>query len=217
MIFLEGYVFENLFKLGMLYCYWCGDKVIMMIYSGYVSGLLIEDRLFIYFVVELNCCEGVVIVNEVVVQQVCNYYCVDMLKFYGKIDWNINDSNMLEYICFQDIDCIVGYYWEFDYKMLFEWDCIGMFFNLVKFSIDVDIFKYIGYFNDVLIFSVVWGCVCISNFEFNLLGLGNFYISGVGNQDFLLNGGMLICNDQFDFYSKVFDVGSMIYGLCMDL
>ena len=213
----EGYAFENAAKPGTLYRYRRGDKATTTTYSGYVSGPLIEDRLFIHLAAESNRSEGTATANEAAALQVRNHYRVDTPKFYGKIDWNINDSNTLEYTRFQDSDRDGGYYREFDYKTLSEGGRTGTFPNLEKSSTDVDIFKYTGYLNDALTFSAVWGRARTSNLEFNPLDSGNPYISGSGNQDPALNGGTPVRNDQPDLYSKSPDAGSTTHGLRMDL
>ena len=105
---------------GTLYRYRRGDKATTTTYSGYASGPLIEDRLFIHLAAESNRREGVATANEAAAQQVRNHYRVDTPKFYGKIDWNINDGNTLEYTRFRDTDRTAGYYREFDYKTLSE-------------------------------------------------------------------------------------------------
>ncbi len=213
----EGYAYENEGKPGTLYRYRRGDKSTTTTYSGYVSGPLIEDRLFIHLAAESNRREGVATANEAAAQQVRNHYRADTPKFYGKIDWNINDSNTLEYTRFQDTDRTGGYYREFDYQTLSEGNRTGTFPNISKSTTDVDIFKYTGYLNDALTFSTAWGRARTSNLEFNPLNSGNPYISGAGNQDPALNGGRPIRNDQPDLYSKAPDAGSTTHGLRMDL
>jgi len=213
----DGYAYENGSKPGTLYRYRRGDKETTTTYSGYVSGPLIEDRLFVHLAAESNRREGVATANEAAAQQARNHYRVDTPKFYGKLDWNINDSNTLEYTRFQDTDRYGGYYTAFDYPTLQEGDRTGTFPNTTKASTDVDIFKYTGYLNDALTFSTVWGRTRTGNLEFNPLESGNPYINGAGNQDPALNGGTPIRNDQPDLYTRASDAGSTTHGLRMDL
>ncbi|MGV6483892.1 TonB-dependent Receptor Plug Domain protein [compost metagenome] len=213
----EGYAYENESKPGTLYRYHRGDKATTTTYSGYVSGPLIEDRLFIHLAAESERREGISTASEASAQQARNHYRVDAPKFYGKIDWNINDSNTLEYTRFQDNDRYGGYYTEFEYPSLAEGGRTGTFPNTTKASTDVDIFKYTGYLNDALTFSAVWGRTRNGNLEFNPSDSANPFISGAGNQDPSLNGGSPVRNDQADLYTKASDAGNRTQGLRMDL
>ena len=213
----EGYAYENETKPGTLYRYRRDDKETRTSYSGYVSGPLIEDRLFVHLAAEANRREGVATANEAAALQVRNHYRVDTPKFYGKVDWTINDSNTLEYTRFQDTDRTSGHHTAFDYETLTEGDRTGTFPNIRKTTTDADIFKYTGYLNDALTFSTVWGRTRTGNLEFNPLESGNPFISGAGNQDPSLNGGTPVRNDQPDLYSKARDAGSTTQGLRMDL
>ncbi len=213
----DGYAYENESKPGTLYRYRRGDKATTTTYSGYVSGPLIEDRLFIHLAAESNRREGVSTASEASAQQARNHYRVDTPKFYGKIDWNINDSNILEYTRFQDTDRSGGYYTGFDYDTLTEGDRTGTFPNTTKATTDVDIVKYTGYLNDDLTLSAVWGRTRVGNLEFNPLDSGNPFISGAGNQDPSLTGGAPVRNDQAGLYTKASDAGSTTQGLRMDL
>jgi len=213
----DGYAYENGDRPGTLYRHRRGDKSTTTTYSGYVSGPLIEDRLFVHLAAESSRREGVSTASEAAAQQARNHYRVDTPKFYGKIDWNINDSNTLEYTRFQDSDREGGYYNAFDYSTLAEGDRTGTFPNTTKLTTRGDIFKYTGYLNDALTFSTVWGRTRTRNLEFNPLSSDNPYINGAGNQDPSLNGGSPIRNDQAALYTKDPNAGSTSQGLRMDL
>lgn len=213
----EGYAYEHEDKPGTLYRYRGGDKETRTTYSGYVSGPLVEDRLFIHLAAESNRREGIATASEAAAQQVRRHYRVDTPKFYGKVDWNINDSNTLEYTRFQDTDRAGGYYTAFDYATLTEGDRTGTFPSTSKATTNADIFKYTGYLNDALTFSTVWGRTRTGNLEFNPRASANPYIRNPGNQDPSLNGGTPVRNDQPDLYTKALDAGSTTQGLRMDL
>ena len=203
----EGYAFENPSKPGTLYRYRRGDKATTTTYSGYASGPLIEDRLFIHLAAESNRREGVATANEAAAQQVRNHYRVDTPKFYGKIDWNINDGNTLEYTrfgtqivplattgssttrhCPRGSHRYVPQPGQVQYRRRYL-----QVHRLPQRCID---------------FQCRVGRARTSNLEFNPLDSGNPYISGAGNRDPSLNGGTPIRNDQPDLYSKAPDAGS---------
>lgn len=213
----SGYSYTDDSLPGSLYRYRKDDVATRTTYSGYASGPLIEDRLFIHLAAEKDRTEGVSTNSAAATQQVRNHYTIDAPKFYGKIDWNINDSNTLEYTRVQNTDRNGGYYRSFDYADLSEGDRTGTFPNTTKLKDDFDIFKYTGYLNDDLTLSAVWGRSKESNLEFNPLDSGSAYLSSPGNQDPAITGGRPIRNDQSALYTKSADAGSKTRGLRVDL
>ena len=213
----EGYSYTNDGKPGTLYRYRRDDKASRTTTSGYAGGPLIEDRLFVYVSAEKDRTEGVATANEAAAQQVRNHYTIDVPKFYGKIDWNINDSHTLEYTRLQHTDRSGGYYTAFDYKTLEEGDRTGTFADTTKVRSTFDILKYTGYLTDDLTLSAVWGRSRELNLQSNPGDSANPYLNGVGNQDPSLNGGTPIRNDQAGLYTKADDAGSTSRGLRMDL
>ncbi len=212
----DGYSYTDDSLPGSLYRYRKDDVATRTTYSGYASGPLIEDRLFIHLAAEKDRTEGVSTNSSAATQQVRNHYTIDAPKFYGKIDWNINDSNTLEYTRVQNTDRNGGYYRSFDYEDLAEGDRTGTFPNTTKLKDDFDIFKYTGYLNDDLTLSAVWGRSKESNLESNPLDTANPYLSSPGNQDPSITGGRPIRNDQSALYTKS-DAGSKTRGLRVDL
>jgi len=204
----DGYSYTDDSLPGSLYRYRKDDVATRTTYSGYASGPLIEDRLFIHLAAEKDRTEGVSTNSSAATQQVRNHYTIDAPKFYGKIDWNINDSNTLEYTRVQNTDRNGGYYRSFDYEDLAEGDRTGTFPNTTKLKDDFDIFKYTGYLNDDLTLSAVWGRSKESNLESNPLDTANPYLSSPGNQDPSITGGRPIRNDQSALYTKSSDAGS---------
>ena len=202
---------------GSLYRSRKGDKATRTSYSGYVSGPLIEDRLFIHLAAEKDRTEGVSTSAGEAAQQVRSHYTYDTPKFYGKIDWNINDSNTLEYTRVENTDRYGSYYRDFDYDTMSEGERTGTFANTTKLKDEFDIFKYTGYLTDDLTLSAVWGRSKESNLEFNPQDSANAYISGPTNQDPSITGGTPVRNDQTALYTKSPDAGSKTRGLRVDL
>lgn len=62
--------------------------------SAYAGGPLIKDKLFAFVAVEADRREGKSVGSVATTQQ--TDYRYDDPKLYGKVDWNINDSNLLE-------------------------------------------------------------------------------------------------------------------------
>ncbi|MBA8680398.1 TonB-dependent receptor [Stenotrophomonas tumulicola] len=212
-----GYEYDDPSRPGTLYRYRHNDTATRTTVSGYASGPLIEDRLFIHLAAETDKTDGVSTNSVAAAQQARDNYSIDTPKFYGKIDWNINDSNTLEYTRVQNTDRQSGYYTAFDYDTLSEGERTGTYPNTTKVKDDYDIFKFTSYLTDDLTLSAVWGRSKQSNLESNPLESGNPYISGANSQDPSITGGSPIRNDQPAQYTKADDAGSKTRGLRVDL
>ncbi|MCD9085728.1 TonB-dependent receptor [Stenotrophomonas sp. SY1] len=186
-------------------------------YSGYVSGPLIEDRLFVHLAAESNKREGASTNSISSTTQARNNYTISTPKFYGKIDWNITDNHTLEYTRFQNNDRSSGYYTAFDYEGLQSGERTGTYSDITKLEDEYDIFKYTGYLTDDLTLSAVWGRSEQKNLQYNPLESDDPYLSGVTLQDPAITGGTPIRNGQAARDTKARDAGSKTRGLRVDL
>jgi len=213
----DGYSYEDDSVRGTLYRYRKGDSSSRTTVSGYASGPLIEDRLFIHLAAETDKTDGISTGSIAASQQVRNNYDISVPKFYGKLDWNINDNNTLEYTRFEHTDRTGGYYTAFDYDTLSGGDATGTYPNTTKLKDEVDIFKFTSYLTDDLTLSAVYGRSTESNLAFNAMDSSNPYLSTPNNQDPSITGGTPIRNDQTAINSKSPDAGSKTRGLRVDL
>ena len=202
---------------GSIYRYRDGDGKTQTTYSGYVSGPLIEDRLFVHLAAEADKTDGVSTNSIEAAQQARNNYSYSAPKFYGKIDWNINDSNSLEYPRIQNTDRQGGYYTAFDYDDLSGGGRTGVYPNTTKIKDTFDIFKYTGYLTDDLTLSATYGRSKQDNLESNPSDSPLPYISGAAYQDPSITGGTPIRNSQATNAGKASDAGSKTRGLRVDL
>ncbi|MEG0195528.1 MAG: Oar protein, partial [Stenotrophomonas sp.] len=202
------YVYSNPKKPGTLYRSRNNDTATRTTVSGYVSGPLIEDRLFVHFAAETDKKDGVSTNSVASSTQARDNYTIDTPKFYGKIDWNITDDHTLEYTRVQNTDRTSGYYTAFDYETLNEGGRTGSFSDTTKIKDDYDIFKYTGYLTDDLTLSAVWGRSKQSNLQYNPGESNNPYLSGVTLQDPKITGGKPIRNDQASRDTKADNAGS---------
>ncbi|MGE8279323.1 MAG: TonB-dependent receptor [Stenotrophomonas sp.] len=213
----SGYGYTDDSLPGTLYRYRNNDAATRTTYSGYVSGPLIEDRLFIHLAAESDKTEGVSTGNSAAAQQIRNNYSYSSPKFYGKIDWNINDNNTLEYTRIQNTDRQAGYYTAFDYDTLTEGDRTGVYPNTTKLKDTYDIFKYTGYLTDDLTLSATYGRSNEENLEFNPAETSQPYLSGTASQDPSITGGTPIRNSSATYVGKSPDASNKSRGLSVDL
>ncbi|MEN5426208.1 carboxypeptidase regulatory-like domain-containing protein [Stenotrophomonas pennii] len=212
-----GYELQDPTLPGSLYRSRRGDTTDRNTYSGYVSGPLIEDRLFVHVAGEVDKSSGVLTNSIESAQQVKRHYTVNAPKFYGKIDWNINDSNTLEYTRIQNTDRYDAYHRSYDYATRSEGERTGTFANTTKLKDNFDIFKFTSYLSDDLTLSALWGRSRQRNLDANPLDSSNPFISGANNQDPLITGGTPIRNDQVAINDKASNAGSSTRGLRVDL
>ncbi|WP_426690617.1 TonB-dependent receptor [Rhodanobacter ginsengiterrae] len=88
------YQLEDPSKPGTLNQYRNDNKRWETTYSAYVGGPLIRDKLFIFLAAETT--RDQITNVESAASQKVQYLRDKNTKFYGKLDWNITDSNILE-------------------------------------------------------------------------------------------------------------------------
>jgi len=88
------YQLEDPAKPGTLNQYRNDNKQWETTYSAYVGGPLIQDKLFMFLAAEKTTTQTNNV--EPAVNQKVQYNRDKHTKFYGKLDWNITDSNILE-------------------------------------------------------------------------------------------------------------------------
>jgi hypothetical protein len=125
------------------------------IYDAYVSGPLIKDKLFFYITAEAEHTNS----KNVGSISAPTYTSSgsSLPKFYGKLDWNINDSNVLELTgieskVLQDFSNTYGYSYATHNTGAFQ-SANTIYSNKFK----VGILKYTSYITDNLTLSVLYG------------------------------------------------------------
>ncbi|WP_234411355.1 MULTISPECIES: TonB-dependent receptor [Rhodanobacter] len=91
---LTHYQLEDPAKPGTLNQYRNDNKEWETVYSAYVGGPLIQDKLFMFLAAEKATTQSNNV--ESAANQKVQYNRDKHTKFYGKLDWNITDSNILE-------------------------------------------------------------------------------------------------------------------------
>ncbi|HET7662616.1 MAG TPA: TonB-dependent receptor [Rhodanobacteraceae bacterium] len=152
----EGYTVVNSDKQGTMRRYRGNNKSWETIYSAYVGGPLIEDKLFAFFSVETSK-DKYTSVSSNVPPATKSFYSDHTTRTYGKLDWNINANNILELTSLtSDETNGKGSVYNYDYDTMQATDFRNARDAQVtnaKFLIA----KYTSYIGDNATLDVTWG------------------------------------------------------------
>lgn len=198
---------------GTLYRSRKGDKAWNTAYSAYAGGPLIEDRLFVFVAAEQERTEGVSTAGRDAPVIGRDTYRVDEPKVYAKVDWNINDSNILEFTGVKNNYRASGAYSDFSYPGLMTRSASGAFPDTVKVDDRYYIGKYTSYLTDTLTFSATYGKSRQLDYR-NNPSLAP-YLYDANQQDPAITGGGEIRNNQTS--TQATDGENRTHGLRLDL
>ncbi|MEA9896195.1 TonB-dependent receptor [Xanthomonas campestris pv. raphani] len=209
----DGYEYSDPTLPGSLYRSRKDDQFWNTVYSVYAGGPLIEDRLFVFVAAEQERSEGVTTArrDDPVIGR--NNYRIDEPKVYAKVDWNINDNNILELTGIKNNYREGGAYSDFlGYEGL-GGDAAGAFADTVKVNDRYYIGKYTSYITDDLTLSATYGKSRQTDFRNNPSTAAR--LSGTNLQDPAITGGQEIRNNQTS--SQARDGENTTRGLRIDL
>ncbi|WP_158881677.1 TonB-dependent receptor [Rhodanobacter sp. L36] len=171
-------------------------------YDAYVGGPLIKDRLFIFLAAEASKSVGNT-VNNVTSATPYQTYDDNLPKWYGKIDWNITDSNILELTGASSKDETSGKIYSYDYNTLQR----GGFINNaddIKTGGDLYTAKFTSYITDTLTLTATYGKMTNVNYDVpDGYDSSLTFLADTQSQNPALNGGRAITNNQIT--SSLFD------------
>jgi len=188
-------------------------------YSAYAGGPLIEDKLFFFVAAEAEKTEGTS-TNSVEANPVANNkYTYDLPKYYAKIDWNINDSNILELTGIHSTDEQRGKYYDYDYATRKQGGWLGSFADTSKLTSKYAIAKYTSYITDDITLSATYGKSWTTDYLSNPTpGIAEQpYIDRPDLQNPAFTGGVPITNLNVSSQTQAPDAGSKTRGLRLDL
>ncbi len=209
-----GYGLSDPSKQGQLYHYRKDNKSWETIYSGYFGGPLIEDKLYLFVSAETTKTKGRNVETVDLAKDIS--YSDTESHYYGKLDWNINDTNTLELtklISNKSGDDVNGNgsAYDFNYDTLQRGARSGPN-NVSKHSADFTIAKYTSYITDAATLSVLYGKGDFKN-PYVYPGATDLpYISGASNQ----RGGQNIVNSQLSPNKFASDASNHTRGLRVD-
>ncbi|MBB3228020.1 outer membrane receptor protein involved in Fe transport [Luteibacter sp. Sphag1AF] len=214
-----GYLYQHPELPGTIYRNREDNKAWTTTYSAYAGGPLIKDKLFMFVAAEAEKTEGRSTNSIESSIEAYNKYQYNLPKYYAKLDWNINDSNILELTGIKSTDEAQGQYYDYDYATNTDGAYYGAVANHTKLATTYGIAKYTSYITDSLTFSATYGKSHTTDYFNNPSGDGQPYIGNINNQNPAYTGGpgKVLGNFNPTYVSVAPDAGSRTHGLRADL
>ncbi len=123
-------------------------------YAAYIGGPLVRDKLFLFAAAQFTKKEGSTVGSVTSPNKL--QWQRDEPEYYLKLDWNLNDSNILEFTGARTSRSYAGQYYDYDYATFTE----GAFQSYDTYTKDTDelwMAKYTSYITDNLTLTAMYG------------------------------------------------------------
>lgn len=156
-----SYVLENPALVGTQYQYRNKNKSTDKIYSAYIGGPLIKDTLYMFLGAENDKTSGVYVSPSTSARY--QNYTNNTTKYYGKLDWNINDNNQFELTTLKQKQTNnTGSTYNYDYATHKPTDFVAPNDKNID-NADFTILHYTSYLSDAATLSVLYGKASFHN------------------------------------------------------
>jgi len=150
-----NYAYETPSLPGTLHQFRNDNKEWETIYSAYLGGPLIKDKLFMFLAGETTKTQSNNV--EVAASHLVQYNTDKNTKFYGKLDWNITDSNILELTALKNEQRTgAGSTYNFDYTTL-KAGAFSTANDVTKDNSQFYLAHFTSYITDAATLSVLYG------------------------------------------------------------
>ena len=164
--------------------------------SAYLGGPLIKDKLFFFLDGEFQRTDGQQVNPVTSTNTPYETYRYNDPRWYAKLDWNINDNNILELTGASDKRKGSGDYYDYDYVNR-KRGAFSAPMDNTKEGGDLWVAKYTGYITDDLTVSAMYGKMSTHDYDApSSYDDSLTYVSNATNQNPALNGGTPIGNNQ---------------------
>ena len=124
------------------------------VYDAYISGPLIKDKLFFFLSGEVDKQQQTA--NQNTSLNLIRHDYFSLPKIYGKLDWNINDSNILSLTGIESKEQYHGFYNNYD-NTAHQSGAFSSYAQSFKHSFGIWIAQYTSYITDNLTLNALYG------------------------------------------------------------
>jgi len=196
------WAYENADQPGALYSRGRDAGAEDLVYSAYIGGPIIQDRLFFFVAGEHESRESTLSPTAVGNPR-REHRDRDVPKIYGKLDWNINDDHLLEFTYAREKIDQSGVFYDYDFATGTEGDLLSIVPTPLEQNSEYKVLQYTGYLSDSLTLSAVYGQSEFTNRQVNPGILpGVPYIAGATNQNPAIVGTTPIPNRQAGYQGR---------------